>query len=64
MLKDRVKTPAVEAQNTGVYGQYTIEVDNREEVQARLGRILSLPMHAFLDKRTQDRIVEAVRSCA
>jgi dTDP-4-amino-4,6-dideoxygalactose transaminase len=27
-------------------------------------RVISLPMHAYLDEKTQDRIVEAVRSCA
>lgn len=102
MLNGRVKTPVVEPHNSSVYGQYTIELDNRDEVQARLKaagvptavhypvplnlqpafaflgqaagsfrksdaaarRVLSLPMHAFLDERTQDRIVEALKSCA
>jgi UDP-2-acetamido-2-deoxy-ribo-hexuluronate aminotransferase len=102
MMKGIVKAPLVRPGNTSVYGQYTIEVDNRDEVQARLKaagvptavhypvplnlqpafaflgqgsgsfpksdaaakRVLSLPMHAFLDEDTQDRIVAAVHSAA
>jgi dTDP-4-amino-4,6-dideoxygalactose transaminase len=26
-------------------------------------RVLSLPIHAYLDTATQDRIIEAVRAC-
>ena len=98
-LKDVVKTPFVSPDNVSVYGQYTIEVDNRDVVQAKLKeagvpttvhypiplnlqpafaflgqgvgsfpkseaaakRVLSLPMHGFLDEATQDRIVDAIR---
>jgi UDP-2-acetamido-2-deoxy-ribo-hexuluronate aminotransferase len=99
LLEGAVKVPFVEPHSTSVYAQYTIEVDRREEVQARLKeagiptavhypvplnlqpafaglrqpdgtfpksdaaarRVMSLPMHAFLDEATQDRIVAAVR---
>jgi UDP-2-acetamido-2-deoxy-ribo-hexuluronate aminotransferase len=84
--------------NTSVYAQYTIEVDHRDAVVARLkmrgvptavhypvplhlqplfsaggwgvgafpnsesaaARVLSLPIHPFLDEPTQDSIVEAL----
>lgn len=36
MLKDVVMTPYIADYNTSVYAQYTIQVDNREDVQARL----------------------------
>jgi UDP-2-acetamido-2-deoxy-ribo-hexuluronate aminotransferase len=32
----KVITPFIESHNTSVYAQYTIQVDNREEVQAKL----------------------------
>jgi UDP-2-acetamido-2-deoxy-ribo-hexuluronate aminotransferase len=35
-LKDIVTTPYIEAHNTSVYAQYTIQVDNREELQNKL----------------------------
>jgi UDP-2-acetamido-2-deoxy-ribo-hexuluronate aminotransferase len=35
-LKDIVTTPDVEPHNTSVYAQYTIQVDNREELQKKL----------------------------
>lgn len=35
-LKDIVTTPFIEAHNTCVYAQYTIQVDNREMVQEKL----------------------------
>ena len=84
-----------------VYGQYTIEVDNRALMQEKLNalgiptavhypiplhlqpafahlglkkgafpkaeaasdRVMSLPMHPFLDAATQDRIIAAVLQC-
>jgi UDP-2-acetamido-2-deoxy-ribo-hexuluronate aminotransferase len=99
-LAGAVRTPAIEPHNRSVYAQYTIEVAERQEVQARLKaqgiptavhypvplnlqpafaslrqgegsfpkaeaaarRVLSLPMHPFLDEATQDRIVAAVRA--
>jgi UDP-2-acetamido-2-deoxy-ribo-hexuluronate aminotransferase len=36
MLKDIVVTPYIAEDNTSVYAQYTVQVDNREEVQAKL----------------------------
>lgn len=36
LLKDIVDTPYIEEYNTSVYAQYTIQVDNREEVQDKL----------------------------
>ena len=101
-LAGAAKTPVVAAHNTHVYAQYTIQVDNRDQVQAKLKeqgiptavhypvplnmqpafaslgqgegsfplsdaaarRVMSLPMDAFLDEATQDRIVAAVRAAA
>ena len=101
-LGGAVKTPKVAAGNTHVYAQYTIQVENRDRVQAKLKeqgiptavhypvplnlqpafaslgqgegtfpksdhaarRVMSLPMDAFLDEATQDRIVAAVRAAA
>ncbi|MGF6781089.1 DegT/DnrJ/EryC1/StrS family aminotransferase [Paraburkholderia sp. GAS334] len=100
LLSDVVQTPQIQPGNTSVYGQYTIEVDKREAVQAHLKeagvptavhypiplhlqpafahleldpeafprslaagrRVMSLPMHPFLDEATQDEIVAAVKS--
>lgn len=36
LLKGAVKTPHVEQFNTSVYAQYTVQVENREQVQQRL----------------------------
>jgi len=36
LLQDKFATPYIEAHNTSVYAQYTIQVDNRSEVQQRL----------------------------
>jgi len=36
LLKGRVKTPFIEAHNTSVYAQYTIQVSNRDKVQRQL----------------------------
>ena len=97
-----MKTPTIPAYNTSVFAQYTIQVSDREKVQAKLKeqgiptavhypvplnmqpafaslglgegsfpksdaaakRVMSLPMDAFLDEATQDRIVAAVRAAA
>jgi UDP-2-acetamido-2-deoxy-ribo-hexuluronate aminotransferase len=94
--------PFVEAHNTSVYAQYTVEVDDRDDVQEKLkaagiptavhyptplhlqpafanlglgrgaypiaeaagAKVMSLPMHPFLDARTQQRVVEAVAAAA
>lgn len=37
LLGNGVVTPYIEPHNTSVYAQYTIQVDNREEVQQKLG---------------------------
>jgi UDP-2-acetamido-2-deoxy-ribo-hexuluronate aminotransferase len=101
-LKGAVKTPVIAPGNVSAYAQYTIQVENREQVQAKLKeqgiptavhypvplnmqpafaslgqgegtfpksdyaakRVMSLPMDAFLDEATQDRIVAAVRAAA
>lgn len=99
-LRGVVQTPVLREGNSSVYAQYTIEVDNRDAVQAALKdagvptavhypiplhlqpafaslglgegsfplaeaagrRVMSLPMHPYLDEPTQDRIVAAVRA--
>ncbi|OHX13731.1 DegT/DnrJ/EryC1/StrS family aminotransferase [Chromobacterium sphagni] len=99
LLQDVARVPVIGAGNTHVYAQYTIEVDNRDAVQAALKelgvptavhypiplhlqpafahlgqgegcfplaeaagkRVMSLPMHPFLDEATQDAIVAAVK---
>jgi UDP-2-acetamido-2-deoxy-ribo-hexuluronate aminotransferase len=99
-LAGAVATPYIEPHNRSVFAQYTIQVDDRDAVAARLKasgiptavhypvplnlqpafanldqpegsfphaetaarRVMSLPMHAFLDEVIQDHIVAAVRS--
>ena len=101
-LKGAVKTPVIAPGNVSAYAQYTIQVEDRGEVQGKLKeqgiptavhypvplnmqpafaslgqgegtfprsdyaakRVMSLPMDAFLDEATQDRIVAAVRAAA
>ena len=98
LLADVVQTPRVEAHNTSVYAQYTIELDNRDEAQGFLRergiptavhypvplnrqpalgdvechvpnaenasrRVISLPMHPYLDEEQQDEVCEGVRDC-
>jgi UDP-2-acetamido-2-deoxy-ribo-hexuluronate aminotransferase len=101
-LAGAVKTPTIAPHNTSVFAQYTIQVNDREKLQAKLKeegiptavhypvplnmqpafaslglgegsfprsdaaakRVMSLPMDAFLDEATQDRIVAAVRAAA
>jgi len=94
---DTVVTPFIHNYNVSVYGQYTIQVDNRDRYQQRLKalgiptavhyplplyrqpaliqehtklavtesvikRVLSLPMHPYLDEKQQDQVIEAVHS--
>ncbi|QGU31782.1 DegT/DnrJ/EryC1/StrS family aminotransferase [Thermochromatium tepidum] len=96
-----VLTPYVHPHNLSVYAQYTLQVEDREAVAAKLGeqgiptavhypipvseqpvfhggllgadypvsaavarRVLSLPMHPYLDEATQERIVAAVAKAA
>jgi UDP-2-acetamido-2-deoxy-ribo-hexuluronate aminotransferase len=94
LLSGRVRTPVIEAHNTSVYAQYTVEVDRRDAVQAGLqaagiptavhyplplseqpalirdgrerpvlpntaraaARVMSLPMHPYLEEREQERV--------
>jgi UDP-2-acetamido-2-deoxy-ribo-hexuluronate aminotransferase len=96
--QDSITAPVIDNHNTSVYAQYTIQIDNREEVIKKLNnagvptavhypiplhkqpaisqscrpdasfpvsesvsaRVMSLPMHPFLDEKTQDFIVESV----
>ncbi|WP_445989663.1 DegT/DnrJ/EryC1/StrS family aminotransferase [Chromobacterium haemolyticum] len=98
LLRDVARVPVIAEGNSHVYAQYTIEVDDREAVQAKLKelgvptavhypiplhlqpafahlnlpegsfplseaagrRVMSLPMHPFLDEATQNHIVEAL----
>lgn len=93
-----VTVPYIESHNTSVYAQYTVEVDHRDRVQARLKeagvptavhypiplhlqpafadlrlgegafpvaeaagrRVMSLPMHPFLDEQSQEQVVDAL----
>ncbi|MFM1891638.1 MAG: hypothetical protein RLZ44_715, partial [Pseudomonadota bacterium] len=93
-------TPVIPAGYTSVYAQYTLQVDNRDAVQAALreagiptavyypitldrqpalavrcrvsgdlavahalaGRVVSLPMHPYLDDATQQGIVDQVKA--
>lgn len=93
-------TPAIPDGYSSVYAQYTLQVDNRDAVQAALreagiptavyypvtldqqpalaersrvsgeltvthglaARVVSLPMHPYLDEDTQDRIVAALKA--
>lgn len=89
-------TPFIEAHNQSAWAQYTIQVDNRDEVQAKLKeqgiptavhypiplnkqpavadtnailpvgdavaeRVMSLPMHPYLNKEQQSEIVEMIK---
>jgi UDP-2-acetamido-2-deoxy-ribo-hexuluronate aminotransferase len=98
LLRGHVGVPHVEPYNTSVYAQYTVEVENRERVQAKLKergvptavhypvplnlqpafswlnqptgrflvaeraacRVMSLPMHPYLDEGDQDFVVKAL----
>jgi UDP-2-acetamido-2-deoxy-ribo-hexuluronate aminotransferase len=95
MIDGRLKTQALPQNQTNVYGQYTVEVDNRGAVQKKLqdlgiptavhypipmhlqpvykslgfnkgdfpyseraaDRVMSLPMHPYLDETTQREII-------
>ncbi len=91
-------TPFIDAHNTSAYAQYTIQVDNRDEVQAKLNeagiptavhypiplnkqpavvdntatlpvgdtvadRVMSLPMHPYLDNNSLIYIVRKFIKC-
>jgi UDP-2-acetamido-2-deoxy-ribo-hexuluronate aminotransferase len=96
LINGRLKVQKIPAGYTNVYAQYTVEVENRKEVQAKLQelgvptavhypipmhlqpvyqglgykkddfphseraaeRVMSLPMHPYLDEKTQDEIVK------
>src|SRR6266536_556036 len=63
-LGDAVIVPRIADGLSSVWAQYTIRLPagRRAEVAARLAEeVLSLPMHAYLDEPTQDRIIDAVR---
>jgi UDP-2-acetamido-2-deoxy-ribo-hexuluronate aminotransferase len=100
-INGRLKTQAIPNNQTNVYGQYTVEVDNRNEVQKKLqelgiptavhypipmhlqpiyknlgfkkgdfpfsekaaNRVMSLPMHPYLDESTQDQVLEELFKC-
>ncbi len=101
LLKGKARTQALPAGYTNVYGQYTIEVDDREGFIKRMTelgiptavhyptplhlqpvyrgmghkkgdfphaeraaeRVVSLPMHPYLDEASQDKVVAAVLKC-
>jgi len=94
LLAGIAATPCIEPFNTSVYAQYTIQLENRDVVQARLSeaniptavhyplplhrqpvfscpqrfehseyvatRVMSLPMHPYLDEQAQDMVVDAL----
>ncbi|WP_181881002.1 DegT/DnrJ/EryC1/StrS family aminotransferase [Crenobacter cavernae] len=99
LLKDVARVPTLAEGNSSVYAQYTLEVDERDDVAAKLKdlgvptavhypiplhlqpafayldqsvgsfpvaeaaarRVISLPMHPFLDEQTQDEVAAAVK---
>ncbi|RXZ43113.1 DegT/DnrJ/EryC1/StrS family aminotransferase [Crenobacter cavernae] len=99
LLKDVARVPKLAEGNSSVYAQYTLEVDDRDNIAAKLKelgvptavhypiplhlqpafaelnlpegsfpvaeaaakRVISLPMHPFLDEATQDAVVAAVK---
>jgi UDP-2-acetamido-2-deoxy-ribo-hexuluronate aminotransferase len=98
LIGNKLKTQKVAEGYTNVYGQYTVEVDNRKQVQARLlemgiptavhypipmhlqpvyknigykqgdfphseraaERVMSLPMHPYLDESSQDQVIQSL----
>jgi UDP-2-acetamido-2-deoxy-ribo-hexuluronate aminotransferase len=97
LLNGHVRTPFIEAFNTSVYAQYTIEVSNRDSLQNKLNtlgiptavhypiplhkqpvfakhypdlvlpfaeaaaeKVMSLPMHPYLDKDTIETICKGI----
>lgn len=96
-LQDVVTVPFIEEWNTSVYGQYTIQVDQREKFQSYLkgcniptaihyqmpideqpiykdiksdncpisrdlaSKVISLPMHPYLERGDQDQIIDIIR---
>ncbi len=101
-LKNIVKTPVVQENQTHVYAQYTIEIESgRDEfckkmqdkgvptavhypvplhfqpvfkdlgfkagdfpiAEAVSGKVVSLPMHPYLNKEIQDEVIEKVKEC-
>lgn len=101
LLGTKLKLQALPSGYTNVYGQFTIEVDNRDEFIKRMNemgvptavhypvplhlqpaykemnhkvgdfphaeraakRVVSLPMHPYLDEKTQDKVVDTVFKC-
>lgn len=101
MLKGKARTQALPAGYSNVYGQFTIEVDDRDGFAKRMAelgvptavhyptplhlqpvyrelghkrgdfphaeraaeRVISLPMHPYLDEATQDKVVDTVLKC-
>ena len=101
LLGTKLKLQALPTGYTNVYGQFTIEVDNRDDFIKRMNemgvptavhypvplhlqpaykemnfkvgdfphseraakRVCSLPMHPYLDEKTQDKVVETVFKC-
>jgi UDP-2-acetamido-2-deoxy-ribo-hexuluronate aminotransferase len=95
LIGNKLKVQKVPTGYTNVYAQYTVEVDNRKDVQAKLqemgiptavhypipmhlqpvyqnigykkgdfphsenaaNRVMSLPMHPYLDEKTQDEVL-------
>lgn len=101
LLGSKIKLQKTPTDQTNVYGQFTIEVENRNEAQKKLNelgiptavhypiplhmqpiyknigykvgdfpkseraaaRVMSLPMHPYLDIATQEKIAKAVLDC-
>lgn len=94
-MSDEIQLPHIDPHNTSAWAQYTIQIDNRDQVQERLKaagiptavhypiplnkqpavadsdvglpvgdaiaqKVLSLPMHPYLDMQVQQRIVNAL----
>lgn len=98
LLHEIVETPYIQPENSSVYAQYTIQVNNRAQTQACLrergiptavhyplplnrqpalddptchvpnaerasSRVMSLPMHPYLNEKDQDRVCQGIRDC-
>ena len=48
----------------GVYSRFPLAPGGLPVTEGKAGKVISLPMHPYLDPATQDRIVAGVRAFA